>query len=291
MPLIGKSISTAVEIASQPISTTLTTATIESVLPTNDLECALGNKGTDCSVFGILAEGYIDSTTDKTITPSMDVLSFDTIFPAAGNDIQIVSTSANDAAAGTGARTILIFYLDSTGAEGTIVLNLNGTTPVNASDGLVGATSDVLSINRVIVSAAGSLGWNDGTIYLSSSTETFTAGVPDSEYYCEIPPNHNVNKTAQYTVPLGKKAVLTKIISSSDTTSGVPTTLGLRLRTSRTGPWLRTLNMLQADKLENFDPKGSGSFTAGYDIKFGGAKTGVVGNNTHVSIGLIIKDA
>lgn len=54
------------------------------------------------------------------------------VFPAAaGVQMAVVSTSANDAAAGTGIRTLDIHYLDANLAEQTETVTLNGTTPVN----------------------------------------------------------------------------------------------------------------------------------------------------------------
>lgn len=50
--------------------------------------------------------------------------------PAAGVQMSIVSTSANDAAAGTGVRTMDIHYLDASLVEQVETVTLNGTTPV-----------------------------------------------------------------------------------------------------------------------------------------------------------------
>ena len=52
-------------------------------------------------------------------------------FPSsAGVQMSIVSTSANDSAAGTGIRTLDIHYLDANLASQTETVTLNGTTPV-----------------------------------------------------------------------------------------------------------------------------------------------------------------
>ena len=51
--------------------------------------------------------------------------------PAAGVQMSLVSTSASDASAGTGIRTISIQYLDASLATQTEVVTLNGVTPVN----------------------------------------------------------------------------------------------------------------------------------------------------------------
>ena len=73
----------------------------------------------------------------------------------------IKSSSASDASAGTGARQVTIYYVDSTGATaGTEVVTLNGTTAVNL------ATTTKCFIEKMIVTSVGSNGSNVGTITL-----------------------------------------------------------------------------------------------------------------------------
>ena len=50
--------------------------------------------------------------------------------PAAGTQMSVVSTSANDDAAGTGIRTIDIHYLDADLTDQTETVTMDGTTPV-----------------------------------------------------------------------------------------------------------------------------------------------------------------
>lgn len=71
--------------------------------------------------------------------------------------MELVSSSANDAAAGTGARTVLVTGLDSSYLTASETVTLNGTTPV--------ATSNTyLAINSLTVATAGSTFSNVGTI-------------------------------------------------------------------------------------------------------------------------------
>lgn len=73
----------------------------------------------------------------------------------------IVSSSASDASAGTGARTVRIYWMDSTGASvGTEDVTLNGTTNVNL------VTSTKCFIQKMEVRTVGSGGSNAGTITL-----------------------------------------------------------------------------------------------------------------------------
>lgn len=73
----------------------------------------------------------------------------------------IASASANDTAAGTGARTVQIIYLDSTGAGPfTETLTLNGTTGVNT------VSTNICYIEEIKVLTVGSGGSNAGIITL-----------------------------------------------------------------------------------------------------------------------------
>lgn len=75
-------------------------------------------------------------TTWSDTTSYHDVLEFsggtllNYVDPAGANS-EIVSTSANDTAAGTGARTVQVCYLDAAGAMQVSTFTLNGVTPVN----------------------------------------------------------------------------------------------------------------------------------------------------------------
>lgn len=91
--------------------------------------------------------------------------SAETIWAAGGTYAQLstaaaleaVSSSANDASAGTGARTITVELIDGNYAKSTVTVTLNGTTPV-------AITGTFISVNSVRVATAGSGGTNAGTI-------------------------------------------------------------------------------------------------------------------------------
>lgn len=73
----------------------------------------------------------------------------------------VVSSSANDTSAGTGARTIRITYFDQTGAGPfTEDKSLNGTSATNL------VSTDHCFIDKIEVLTAGSTGTNAGTISL-----------------------------------------------------------------------------------------------------------------------------
>jgi hypothetical protein len=80
--------------------------------------------------------------------------------PATTGQRSVSSASAADAAAGTGAQTIVLTYLDSSFVQHTETIALNGTTPVNT----VG--TDVFYIESMVVATVGSGGQNAGVISL-----------------------------------------------------------------------------------------------------------------------------
>ena len=95
----------------------------------------------------------------------------------------VKSSSANDTSAGTGARTITIYYVDATGATaGNEVATLNGTTAVNL------VTTTKCFIEKIIVTTVGSGGQNAGIISLftgaaGAGTTVATIAVGDNQTY------------------------------------------------------------------------------------------------------------
>jgi hypothetical protein len=81
------------------------------------------------------------------------------IYPTTGHTIEAISSDANDTAAGTGARTIVIEGLDASMNEISTTLTMNGLTPTTAS------TEQFFRINRAYVATCGTYGGsNIGTI-------------------------------------------------------------------------------------------------------------------------------
>jgi hypothetical protein len=74
--------------------------------------------------------------------------------PQTPTSMEIVSDSANDTAAGTGARTVAVVYLDANYASKTTVLTMNGVTPVALPE-------TVMRVNMVAVSTSGTFGGNN----------------------------------------------------------------------------------------------------------------------------------
>lgn len=93
------------------------------------------------------------ATTPETIWPGGGVLAF----PSAAAATTIVSSSASDTSAGTGARTVIVEGLLAGYVANSETVTLNGTTPVSLA-------SNYLRINRVSVASAGSGLTNAGTL-------------------------------------------------------------------------------------------------------------------------------
>ncbi len=111
---------------------------------------------------------------------------------------EIFSDSANDTAAGTGARTLTFYSLDENYVEQDITVTLNGVTPVVTTEtGIRGARARIMT--------AGSSGTNEGTITIRHSTTT-------ANVFVTMPPSAGTQTLiAATTVPASKTAVITTI--------------------------------------------------------------------------------
>ena len=83
--------------------------------------------------------------------------------------LSVVSTDANDTAEGTGARSIIIYGIDTNREAIIEVVSLNGTTPVTTSNSYLG-------VNRLSIYLSGSGGVNAGTINATATTGGSTQG-------------------------------------------------------------------------------------------------------------------
>jgi len=111
------------------------------------------------------------------------------------------SSSASDAAAGTGARTLsFTYYTAAFLGPFTETLTLNGTTPVNTIN------TDICYIDQIKVLTAGSGGSNAGTITMNAAAGGLgavigTVGIGDNQtYWCHryVPIGKTAHVTAQW---------------------------------------------------------------------------------------------
>lgn len=138
------------------------------------------------TIFGYNAD--VD-TSEETIWTGGGILTH----PAAAGVLKVSSASADDAAAGTGARTILLNGLDANFNEISETVTLNGQTAVNT-------TKEYIRVQNLRVVTAGSGLTAAGTIYVG--TGTVTSGVP-ATIYGEIAIGDNASLMAHYTIPAG----------------------------------------------------------------------------------------
>jgi hypothetical protein len=155
------------------------------------------------TVFGFNSD--VD-TSIETVWPYGGILTF----PAAALQLSVSSSSADDAAAGTGARTVYLEGLDSNHNTISEIVTLNGLTAVTT-------TNSYLHINNCYVKTAGSGNSAAGTIYFG--TGTVTSGVP-ATVYDVIQFDYNSRITGSYTVPAGYTAYVSQGLFSSGQVSG-----------------------------------------------------------------------
>ena len=127
------------------------------------------------------------------------------VYPASATVMKISSSSADDAADDTGARTISIAGLDANYNEISETVILNGQTEVNT-------VNSYLRIFRMFVVTAGSGATAAGTIY--AGTGNVTSGVP-AVIYGMIALNANQTQMAFWTVPAGYTLYLMGVYYSS----------------------------------------------------------------------------
>lgn len=122
------------------------------------------------------------------------------VFPTAGGiQMTIVSTSTEDAAAGTGVAQVEINYLDANYAEQTERRTITGTDPVTTT------ATNILRVNYFHTYALGSSGSNTGSA-VGNITLKNGAGM---QTYAMIPALGNFSRHGVFTVPANKAAFLT----------------------------------------------------------------------------------
>jgi len=156
-------------------------------------------------------------TSEETIWPTNGLVGH----PASPTVMQISSSSADDAAAGTGARTVYILGINGTGGYVEETVTLNGQTEVNT-------VNSYDAIQTMTVMSVGSGGVNAGTIY--AGTGTVTAGVP-AVPYSAMGVGDNTSLVGHWTCPVGYTGyIIFGTISCGDTNGNQYITGRLKLR-------------------------------------------------------------
>jgi len=159
------------------------------------------------------------ATSNGLINPIMAM-----IYPASGETLEVVCENINDTSAGTGARTLVVAYLDSSFIRQTEIITLNGHTPVTfvATNAYRFISASILSWGSASSDLYGKS--NLGTIIIRDSATKNIRGVITYDDSI-VGDEHGLNNTQDihYTVPAGKTAfpmlVLTNVTKNHDVTA------------------------------------------------------------------------
>jgi hypothetical protein len=127
------------------------------------------------------------------------------VWPAAAQQMEVVSDSASDAAAGTGVRSVRIGYLDTNYVARTEVVTLNGITAVPT------VATNILRVNTFRVETVGSGGKAAGNIDIRH--------LSDTPIYSRIAAGYTRARNTAYCVPDGYELYITQITYASNATA------------------------------------------------------------------------
>lgn len=131
---------------------------------------------------------------------------------SSGTALEVISSSANDAAAGTGARTVVVQGVDANYEKFTETVTLNGTNAVAL------ANTSVLGINKFYVATTGSGLVNAGTI----DVRTVSGATVKTRINSGVDAGVGLGIAADFlfTVPAGHNALLREVFVSSISVTG-----------------------------------------------------------------------
>lgn len=127
--------------------------------------------------------------------------------PTTASIVEVLSNSANDTLAGSGARTVEIFGIGSAWQFQTETLMLNGTTPVQS-------VNTYYRVMRITVKTVGSYGASNAGNILARVT-----GAGPS--FCQIDTGNGQSFTSHFTCPAGYYGAITGANLSSDSGKAV----------------------------------------------------------------------
>jgi len=135
------------------------------------------------------------------------------VYPTSASTMYISSSSADDTAAGTGARTATVYGLDADFEQISVTVSLNGQTGVQLNGAL-----NWYRVNRIVVNTAGSGGANAGVLYVGTEA-TPSGGVPATKY-ATVAIGDNQTLMCVWTVPVGYTAYLHQKDVSASSSAG-----------------------------------------------------------------------
>ena len=136
-------------------------------------------------------------------------------FLAVASSLEVLSSSANDTSAGSGARTILVTGLDTNYNPLSETVILNGTS-------VVALSGSYLRVNAMQVATAGSTTTNEGTITLRVASAGASVSV--------MGPGDGLAQNGIYTVPAGFKFIPEFFTCSALKAPADSTSLAVRYR-------------------------------------------------------------
>lgn len=144
--------------------------------------------------------GYSTSITN-TLTDLNEFSATTIPIPSSAITVQVVSTSVNDTAAGTGVRTVILYGLDSSFNEISETLTMNGTSAVTS-------VNQYIRFNFLHAATVGSIsGFAAGDITLFNGATV----------YKKIVAGGNKDQTCHYTVPNNKTCQLVGWSTNAET--------------------------------------------------------------------------
>lgn len=179
-------------------------------------------------------------------------------YPSAAEACSIVSTSANDAAAGTHLRAVLVEGVDGSNNPISEVVSLAGLTPVSLAN-------QYLRINQMTGVSVGTAGnTNDGAITITGDSSGYTLN--------SIAAGDGISHNGIYRVPAGTRVTFGGADITIVKPGGSSPTVTVRIfvRTSPTSPWLNLFDTTIDTAVQNFitfNSPNRASFGAGVDAR------------------------
>jgi len=194
----------------------------------NDMETAIAlGYVSGWSIFSVWNENASVSTTQEEMSNVGGIRTL----PSVAGALSIVSSATTDTAAGTGARTVLITYLDSDYLVQQVLVTLNGITPVNAN-------VNAIRFRNAIVVTSGANNDPDGNLTIA------IGGVTQAIIFA----GQNESRETGYTVPGNKKFLSTHAVIATGRGGSVDVDVAFEYRLFGSSVWytLRSLQLYQA---------------------------------------------
>lgn len=197
---------------------------------------------------------------------------------AAPELVTVVSSSTDDASAGTGARTVSISGLktSTSTAYESETITLNGTTPVDS-------VNSWYRVNRLRVLTAGSGGANAGTLTVAYKITT-------ANVFAAIPIGYNQTQVAAWTVPAGSTAWLKRVRIAIARSGGQTGSAEITIRARTVGGVYRAIRVYEVTTSSpvQYEALGGEEFPAGTDIKVRAESTSNAGTIVEAALEMVI---